>query len=345
MEKYKILDKSGGRKIHSGYTAHMGGIVILIGFVASFCFSLIGIRYLVSIFETFSLLILLVIITIIGIRDDMNNLSPTMKLICEIIIGLCLCALNVRIISFGGFLGIYTLPVWLSYVLTIFFFIVVSNAYNLIDGIDGQAGLQAIATFGAICIFLWQLLPIEAYGEKNLNSPFFWLMIIAAMLGSIVGFLIYNWQKARIFMGDTGSLFIGFMIGISIIVCMNLNTKYNAEIFDYHIKSNLCVILCLFFLPLADTLRVFILRVRKGKSPLYPDKTHIHHLLLRVKGLSHMQCAITTFFIEIITIIIMSFLSFFLNDNWLAIVIFIYWLIYVFGLKFFVKENIKHNNK
>ncbi|MDR1006234.1 MAG: undecaprenyl/decaprenyl-phosphate alpha-N-acetylglucosaminyl 1-phosphate transferase [Bacteroidales bacterium] len=344
MEKYKFLDEAGGRKIHEGYTAHMGGIVIFLGFVLAFGFSFFSIKYLVSGFEVSSFFILLAFITILGIRDDMNSLSPQTKLIFEVIVGLCLCGLGVRITGFGGFLGIHTLPVWISYLLTIFFFIVVSNAFNLIDGIDGQAGLQAVAVFGFVCLFLWWMLPSSIYDKLvGLQNPYLWLMITASILGAVAGFLFYNWQKARIFMGDTGSLFVGFLIGIIIIVCMNLNNKYPGRIFGCEMKSRLGVILTFFFLPLADTLRVFIQRIKKGKSPFFPDKTHIHHILLRVWGFNHAQCAVTTFAIQVFVSSLFLFLSLFFNDNILAILIFVVWLLYVFLLRFLAERKMKHN--
>lgn len=146
-------------------------------------------------------------------------------------------------------------------------------------------------------------------------------------------------------MGDTGSLFIGFMIGIAIIVSMNLNGQYGGAIFDYPIQSKLAVMLGFFFLPLADTLRVFITRIRKGKSPLYPDKTHIHHFLLRIKGYSHAKCAIVLFLFQIFVSTLILALSLWLDDTWLALVIFLLWVIYVFALKLFVNKHIERTKK
>jgi UDP-N-acetylmuramyl pentapeptide phosphotransferase/UDP-N-acetylglucosamine-1-phosphate transferase len=276
----------------------------------------------------------------------MNSLHPLIKLVFEIAVGFFLCAIDIRLVSFGGFIGIYELPIWLSYVLTIFFFIIVSNAYNLIDGIDGQAALQAIVTLGTICLFLKKMLPENTYlSQSGFDHPYFWLMVIAAMLGAIAGFLVFNWQKARVFMGDTGSIFIGYVIAIAMIVSMNISVQNYIHLFDFEVKSNLVVILTFFFLPLADTLRVFILRVRKGKSPLYPDKTHIHHLLLRIKGFSHWQCAVTAFVIQFAIIVLMLCLSLMFDDNILAIIVFVTWVVYVIALKYLVKENIKNITK
>ena len=343
MERYRILDQAGGRKIHDGYTAHMGGIVIFLGFIVSCCFSMFYIRSFVDVWSMGSLLILLSVIVIVGVRDDMNNLTPLTKLLFEIAIGVILCVLEIRLKSFYGFCGIYELPLWVSYLLTVFFFIVVANSYNLIDGIDGQAGLLAVATFGFLCLFLWQMLS-SGYGtNEGITNPFFWLMIIASMLGAIIGFLFYNWQKASIFMGDTGSLFIGFMMGIAIIATMNLSGQYGGDILGLPIQSKLAVILSFFFLPLADTLRVFITRIKKGKSPFYPDKTHIHHFLLRIKHFSHAKCAIILFCLQIFVSSLVLGTSLFLTDTWMALVLLLLWILYVLFVRLLVKKNINNS--
>ncbi len=148
MVRYRILDKAGGRKIHTGYTAHMGGVVIFLGFIISIIamifayFNVSNFAYLI----TFAVSIVLMFI--VGVRDDMNELSPWTKLFFEIAVGLLFCTIGINITSITGLTSgqIINIPIWLSYPLTIFFFIVVINSYNLIDGIDGQAGMQALNT-------------------------------------------------------------------------------------------------------------------------------------------------------------------------------------------------------
>jgi len=160
----------------------------------------------------------------------------------------------------------------------------------------------------------------------------------SAMIGALLGFLIYNWQPARIFMGDTGSLFIGFMLAICMITAMDYNGKSTSTVFSHPMRSNLLACVMFFFLPLADTLRVFISRVRKGKSPFSPDKTHIHHLLLRV-GYSHKRIALTTMSIQIIISLISVFVGFLLEDIYYIFYIIIMWFVFVFALRAYVKHK------
>lgn len=337
MEKYRILDKSGGRKIHKGYTAHMGGVIIAV----SFALSMLGMVFLfnkdVEVPKVGFFAILALIMIVLGVRDDMNNVTPWGKLIIEIIVGFCMSYAGLKITDFTGLTAgqVIHIPEWLSYVITIFFFIVVCNAYNLIDGIDGQAGMQAVNVFLFILMFF-------LYHVANQNlfpgiSSTFVTMFCAAILGGLVGFLFFNWQgaKAKIFMGDTGSLFIGTLITIAII----LTIKYAYAITFVKqtpnhapLKAIVVPTICLFYIPLADTLRVFIGRMRKGKSPFAADKTHIHHILLRM-GYSHQKCTLTTFYLSFVISIITTYLGLHFTDIQLAVLVILSWFPYVWTLQ------------
>ena len=255
MEKYKILDPSGGRKIHKGYTAHLGGVVIFIAFAVAMFSSVLQMVDKVNMIQLLAFIILLSIVVVLGIRDDMNSLSPRVKLFCEIVVGFLFFYLYIRLYSFYGLFGIGELPIWLSYLLTIALIIVVCNAYNLIDGIDGQAGMQALAVFIFLAGFLMHL--ICTTNVLKLDSFFananFWMIAFVAIIGSIVGFLVFNWQPAKIFMGDTGSLFIGTLIALSIIMSMNYSGADPIIICQHEIKAKILVFPMFFFLPFADT--------------------------------------------------------------------------------------------
>ncbi|MEE1113238.1 MAG: MraY family glycosyltransferase [Bacteroidales bacterium] len=347
MEKYKILDSSGGRKIHKGYTAHLGGVVIFFAFAIAMFSSVLQMVDKVNMLQLLAFITLLSIVVVLGIRDDMNSLSPKIKLFCEILVGFLFCYLDIRLYSFYGLFGVGELPVWLSYILTIALIIIVCNAYNLIDGIDGQAGMQALSVFIFLAGFLMHL--IYTTNVLNLDSFFananFWMIAFVAIIGSIVGFLVFNWQPAKIFMGDTGSLFIGTLIALSIIMSMNYSGADPILIGEYEIKAKILVFPMFFFLPLADTLRVFISRIKRGKSPFSADKTHIHHFLLRT-GYSHQRTTITTFVIQAIVSIISIIVAFLISDLFYIIYIVAIWVIYVVVLRFTIQKkiaNLKHN--
>ena len=341
MEKYKILDSSGGRKIHKGYTAHMGGVVIFIAFAVAMLSSVLQMMDKINMLQLLAFITLLSIVVVLGVRDDMNSLSPKTKLLCEMVVGFLFCYLDIRLYSFYGLFGVYELPIWLSYILTIAFIIVVCNAYNLIDGIDGQAGTQALAVF----IFLAGFLLHSIYATNVLEEKSFfadanfWMIAFVAIIGSLIGFLVFNWQPAKIFMGDTGSLFIGTLIALSIIMSMNYNGASPVLAGEFEIKTKILVFPMFFFLPFADTLRVFLARIRKGKSPFSADKTHNHHFLLRT-GYSHQKTTITTFTIQLIVSLISVVVAFLISDLFYILYIIAMWFVYVFVLRFTVQRKI-----
>lgn len=342
MVKYRILDKAGGRKIHTGYTAHMGGVVIFLGFVISVTtmifayFNPTNFSFLISF--AFSLAIMI----FVGIRDDMNSLSPWTKLLFEIAVGLLFCHIGITITSMTGFNSqqIIDIPMWLSYPITVFFFIVVVNSYNLIDGIDGQAGMQALNAF--LFLFLFFVLQVRGADIGTPLSALFIEICLISIMGAIIGFLRYNWQKAKIFMGDTGSLFIGTLITIFIILAMKYNAEVSAEdsVFGVKMKAHIAPFLGYFYLPFADTLRVFLSRVRRGKSPFAADKTHIHHFFIRL-GYSHQRCTLTTFAISFCISIISTILAFLVSDIVFIIIIALSWFLYVELVHIMIVRRVK----
>lgn len=349
MERYKILDKAGGRKIHKGYTAHMGGIVIFIAVVLSTVVMMLLYDSKVSHIRMMYIGVVLLVMLIVGVRDDMHNISPYSKLFFEILVSIFMSYIGIRLDSFGGFLGIYEIPVWISYGITICFFIVVVNSYNLIDGIDGQAGMQAINVFLFCFLFYWLIMARKDFGPDVVSTVFMYISSLA-ILGAILGFLKYNWQKAKIFMGDAGSLLIGTLITIFIIVSTKHAMLYNVSdginnmngcmLGNMNLKATIAPFLSIFYLPMADTLRVFLNRIRHGKSPFHPDKTHIHHLFIRI-GFSHQKCTLITFAISLGISILGFILAFLFNDNVCIPVVIISWFAYVKVLHIIVNRMIE----
>lgn len=341
MERKKLLDSGGGRKIHKGYTAHMGGLVIFFSFALSAFIWFIVANGGIS-WELMQIMLVLFFVVLLGIRDDLNSLTPAIKILCEIFLGILCCYFDFRLKSFYGVFGIYELPIGISYILTILFIIVVMNAFNLIDGIDGQAGLQAI-------LFFFFILIIHLLHGRSWES-----LVCSSMMGSIAGFLYYNWQPAKVFMGDTGSLFIGFTVAIISIATMNfLGMKLGDDFFArpvLHInvtlliptiKSALCLPIAFFFVPLADTLRVFSYRIGKKRSPFHPDKKHIHHLLLSV-GYNNRQCSIITSILSLSISLISVPMAFLLSDIYFFIYLAILYFLYVSGLHLFIRHKIEN---
>jgi UDP-GlcNAc:undecaprenyl-phosphate GlcNAc-1-phosphate transferase len=203
-------------------------------------------------------------------------LSPRKKFIGQLVAALLLIIFtDTRIQGFSGLFEITLMPYWVSVLFTLFVYILIINAYNLIDGVDGLAGtltLVACTAFG-----------IAFYRYEDVSM----MVLAAAAVGTLVPFLYFNFSKRRkMFMGDTGSMILGFIIAVFAVRFIDVSESSTTSL--YHKSAPILVMAFLFF-PLLDTLRIFFIRlVIHKKSPFAADKNHIHHRFLSV-GFSHMQ--------------------------------------------------------
>ena len=177
---------------------------------------------------------------------------------------------GIRIVSFEGLFGIYELPMMAQYTFTFLAIVGITNAFNLIDGIDGLAGGIGFMSLVILGLFL------TLSGDVNTA------LIAFALSGGILAFMYFNLNPARIFMGDTGSLILGFVIAVLCIRLLQVNI-FSANSIIPHAPV---FVLGIVFIPVFDTIRVFATRIWRGKSPFVADKTHIHHLLTN-QGFSH----------------------------------------------------------
>jgi UDP-N-acetylmuramyl pentapeptide phosphotransferase/UDP-N-acetylglucosamine-1-phosphate transferase len=206
----------------------------------------------------------------------------------------------------NGIFGVYAIPEIPSILLSMFTILVIINAFNLIDGIDGLTG--SLATLISITLGTWFFLVDRTD-----------LAIIAfSLAGATIAFLRYNITPARIFMGDTGSMMIGLISAILVIEFIEIHAEIQGS--PYAFKSVPAVAVGILILPLFDTLRVFILRVFKRKSPLSPDRSHIHHLLL-ASGLTHMQATTVLVLVNLAFIFFVVYFQFLGNLRLLIIIL------------------------
>jgi UDP-GlcNAc:undecaprenyl-phosphate GlcNAc-1-phosphate transferase len=214
----------------------------------------------------------------IGVKDDIIGTAAIFKLLGHIIVGMILVLMgNIRITGFHGLFGLYTLPYWGSVFLSIFTYVVIINAINFIDGIDGLAA--GVGLIGAAAFGTW-------FGFAH---SYMLAALAFALCGSLMGFLIYNFSPAKIFMGDSGSLIIGLILcilGIKLI-------EFDPAQLPYSIVgiSRPLFVMGVLAYPLIDALRIVIIRSIKGSSPLEADRNHIHHALLDMQ-LSHRQISV-----------------------------------------------------
>ena len=249
--KLGILDQPSSRKIHSDPVPLMGGAAIYVAFIAAL--ALWGERSYVN--EVVGIFVGATLVSIVGALDDSRGLGSYLKLLFQFAAALILILSGVQVRLFDGFLDI---------VLTLFWVVGITNAFNLLDNMDGLS--SGIATIAAAYFTL-----LAAMSDQYLVGT-----LAAALCGACIGFLVYNWNPARVFMGDTGSLFLGFLLAA---VGIKLRFPANTASITWMIP------ILVMALPVFDTTLVFFSRLRRGNNPLTtPGKDHVSHRLARRTG-------------------------------------------------------------
>ena len=257
---YKNFDDFNSRSSHKTNATRTGGIgVFLSVFLISLFYYFLGIE----LFD-YSLLIPLGIMFIVGVYDDFYNADFKLKFFLQIIVAKIVIDQGYVISNYHGLFGLYEIPWLLAQISTIFVFLVVINAINFIDGIDGLAISEVIKA-----LFL-----VEVVSDKFTTlNPLGFLVI-----SSLLPLYYFNFKKkGKIFLGDGGSLLLGSVIMIYLLHVLGTDYEINP---NYSINKTLFSVLIILY-PLLDLLRVFILRIKNGKSPFIADQNHIHHVLLK----------------------------------------------------------------
>ena len=284
----KLVAHPEARSSHAIITPCLGGIPIFLGIL--FCSLLLtpmgewdSLQYILS---------ALVIVFMIGTKDDINELSAGKKT-AGLIIAIAILVTRGEVRLEGLYDLFYLsgkLPYWLSITCSVFTLLVISNAFNLIDGIDGLAGtigIIAMLSFGT-----W----FFVVGMAHLG------ILALATAGGLLAFLYYNISKTqKTFMGDTGALVIGTLLGVMTVEFIDVcSTAAIPSI--YRFENPISVAVGILIIPLFDTIRVFITRALRGVSPMKPDRRHIHHLLID-SNFSHVQA---TFILALVNLFFIS---------------------------------------
>lgn len=243
------------RRMHKKPVARLGGLAIFYGFIISIlCFAEINT-------ELRGILIGCIVIVVLGIFDDIYSLNALFKFAVQILAALIVVMHGVRIDHFSSFglsanpyisLGIFSIPI------TVLWIVGVTNAVNLIDGLDGLAA--GVSTISTISLFAISLI------TRDVGVA----IVTAAVAGAGFGFLPYNIHPAKLFMGDTGSTFLGF-----ILACISI-----VGLFKGYAVISMAVPFLILGLPIFDTAFAIIRRVLRGQSPMHPDRGHVHHRLI-----------------------------------------------------------------
>ena len=268
----KRFDDFNHRTSHNTIATRTGGISI---FSTLLLISIVHYFLKIELFD-YSLFIPFAILFIIGVYDDLYQADFKLKFIMQLIVAKILIDQGYVITNLHGFLGIDTIPWILSQFITAIVFIVIVNAYNFIDGIDGLAISETLKNLSFFLYFF------------NSDDQFYGIVYILFFI--CIPFYYFNLKKRKkVFLGDAGSLFLG---GVNIVLLFNLlNPNVNINV---NVDTNrILLAIALLFYPLIDLIRVVIIRLKNGKSPFTADQNHIHHLIVN-KGFSHIKA---TFFI------------------------------------------------
>ena len=298
--KYNLYKGYNDRSSHSGqvYT----GAGILLAFVLSTANIVLD---TVSIFDFNSINIVLissVLISLLGFYDDFMEISAFHKyIILTFIIGMNINTGTLNdniIISLHGFLGIYEIPYWLSLSFTGFVYLAVINAINLMDGIDTY-----LAVFCSLVFLLFGIIFING-GDTT------YALICLLIIASLSVFLRYNLSTTKkLFVGDAGSLFLGFWIAYFLVIRINF-IEYDGyyNFFSTKIENLPVLAVAIINIPVLDTIRVMFVRVLKRKSPFAADRNHIHHIFID-KGFTHLKTSLLLCMINFLNLAIIFVLE------------------------------------
>jgi UDP-GlcNAc:undecaprenyl-phosphate GlcNAc-1-phosphate transferase len=267
-----LIDKPNHRKVHTSPVPLVGGISIAISVILV---TLISGKRLPFFIEYSPIIASGFTLLIVGVIDDKNDVSAKYKLIIQLLLSFIIALAGIRITSLYGLFGVYELAVWAQYLLTITVITGVVNAFNLMDGVDGSVGGLSLLGF---TMFLLASIYFNDYFLGKISVVF---------IGAIIGFLKFNLSKNKIFMGDSGSLFLGIVL---VSLGIKFMEKQNLANLDY--AYGFLLLVSFFSIPVLDSLRVYLGRIKRGYSPFTADKSHLHHLLLRA-GLTHKKVAIS----------------------------------------------------
>ena len=279
FSKNNIVDPVKSRSSHSAKATRSGGLSVFLSICV--CMAIIGSFVKIQL-EPFAYLSVF-FMALTGLADDFYNIRYREKFFLQLFAGFILLQAGYSIDSFHGVFGVYEIPKWISTILTLFVFLIIVNALNLIDGLDGLASLISIKF-------------LVVMGGVVMISSSEMFVFFPVIIGALLGFLLHNFSSVKkVFLGDTGSLFIGTVMAFFVIYVLDSSNQIVTD--NYISRPLFCILLLLY--PLSDTLRAVVLRVYRKKSPFVADRIHLHHRLAD-KGYEHWAASLTVFVLSIV---------------------------------------------
>ena len=333
--KLGYIDTPDARSSHQNTVPTFGGIAFYISLILT-------LFMLQKEYDNAIIITLLVSISILfftGFKDDLRNSSPKAKLFGQLLaVSLLMLHSEFYISSLHGLFGIYEMPPIIGVPFSVFLFISIINAYNLIDGIDGLASMVGIVAAFSFGVLFYHL------------DLYFYTGICVALLSMLFAFLRFNFStKKKIFMGDTGSLTIGFVLGILGMRLMTLDFE-TVSLIGIPRSGILLLVLTILIVPTFDVSRVIFIRLIKKMSISSPDRNHIHHILIDA-GLTHKKASLLLGFVNIFLVGMMYFsiklIGLYTSISFLALILLLFiYLFFIMNRRFdAIRIRIKLRNK
>lgn len=317
-----LMASMNSRSAHKVETPSFGGVAFYITLILMLSI-LQGLRLT---YAGNHLIAAITVLFMVGLKDDLVVSTAKVKLFGQLTAAcFIIFSPELQLTSLYGFLGIYEIPAILGYFITAFFIVALINAYNLIDGIDG------LASFVGIVISLSYALIFYGTGHS------YYMMVSVGLAGVLCGFIRYNFSRGRkkIFMGDSGSLIIGLILGFLTIKHLVMEPSQPLIGQGYDPANRLLFLSCVLFVPVFDTLRVMMIRIIGGVSPFSADRNHAHHVLLDL-GLKHWQASMSLALLNLMVISIFFYFSNKLSHSWLVFLV-----VLIYGTAFFLFYQLK----
>lgn len=297
---YKQINE---RSSHKDITPTLGGVAFFMVFV-----------FIISLLQSFSqhatgnhLIIAILFMFIVGVKDDLVVSMARVKLVGQLLAtALVVFSPDLQIVSLHGFMEIYRIPPMMGYLIAAFIIISLINAYNLIDGINGLAGIIGIVITSVYAVSFY------------LIQQRFYAMICLMIAGTLLAYLRYNFSRSdkKIFMGDSGSLMIGLLLGVLTIKLMKVNLPISYIGVGGEPENRIWFMMAVLFVLFFDTSRVILVRLWKRKNPFQADRNHVHHILLNL-GFNHFQSSMILGMVNILIVILYVIISTYLSTPWI----------------------------
>lgn len=321
----RLFEKLSERSSHAILVPSFGGVTFYVVFI-------LAISIAEQFFATGRALYLIpsaTIMFVIGLKDDLTGISPVNKIMAQVIATtLLFLSTDFQISNLQGFAGLHVvspfLVIPLAYAVVIFFI----NAFNLIDGIDGLAASLGAFYFTVFAVIFYQLH----------DWAFFSLSI--CFVGMFIAFLRYNLSTdKKIFMGDTGSLFIGFIISAFVIHLMS--SDFSLQLQTIRTANFGIFLIAVLYVPVLDSIRVFVARAMEGRSPFSPDRNHIHHLLMDRFNLNHKQTTLRILLLNILIALLFWGIGAYFQHFWTALALIIFSVLFSLYLRS-LRKGLRH---